>query len=196
MKKKKKKAVPKEISTKRPRWIGRISDVATELNIGERYIYDLQKRGLPRVSPGRYDVIKCFRFYVRYLQKKLVDRALPETGDGAIAKSAASAMRHKMLSIETELAQIELAERREQLISIDRVQKDLEAIVTEVRTRILALPPRLAAAVLGETDLAVSQVKIERSLKNALECLSQFDPEVDVTRPAVASTSSSRSRTQ
>jgi hypothetical protein len=33
----------------------------------------------------------------------------------------------------------------------------------------------------GETDLAVSQVKIDRSLKGALEALSQFDPD-DVTR--------------
>jgi hypothetical protein len=82
-----------------------------------------------------------------------------------------------LLSIESELKQIELAEKREQLISIDRVEKDLAKIVTEVRTRILALPPRLAAEVLGETDLAVSQVKIERSLKNALACLSQFDPD-------------------
>jgi hypothetical protein len=88
---------------------------------------------------------------------------------------------------------IELAEKREQLISIDKVTKDLEAIVTEVRTRILALPPRLAAEVLGETDLAVSQVKIERLLKRALEALSQFDPD-DVE--AVASSSSTRSRKQ
>jgi len=173
---KKKKAAHKEIRTKRPTWIGKIDDVARELNIGERYIYDLQKRGLPRVSPGRYNIPKCFRWYVRYLQRKLVERALPENGNGSIAGAAAGETRHKLLSIEAELKQIELAEKREQLISIERVEKDLAKIVTEVRTRILALPPRLAAEVLGETDLAVSQVKIERSLKGALAALSQFDP--------------------
>jgi hypothetical protein len=162
-----------------PTWIGKIADVARELNIGERYVYDLQKRGLPRVEAGRYNIPKCFRWYVRYLQRKLVERALPddENGKGSIATAAASATRYKLLSIESELKQIELAEKREQLISIERVEKDLAKIVTEVRTRILALPPRLAAEVLGETDLAVSQVKIERSLKGALEALSQFDPD-------------------
>ena len=189
---KKKKATRKEIRTKSrvPRWIGKIDECARELHIGERYIYDLQKRGLPRVSPGRYDVIKTFRWYVRYLQRKLVERAHPETGDGAIAKSGAGETRHKLLSIEAELKSIELAEKREQLISIDKVQKDLEAIVVEIRTRILALPPRLAAEVLGETDLAVSQVKIERSLKGALDVLSQFDPDDDVEDRGKARSSS------
>jgi len=175
-----KKAAGKSTRTKSrvPTWIGRIDECARELNIGERYVYDLQKRGLPRVKPGRYNIPKCFRWYVRYLQRKLVERAHPDDdkGNGSIATSAGET-RHKLLSIESELKQIELAEKREQLISIDRVEKDLAKIVTEVRTRILALPPRLAAEVLGETDLAVSQVKIERSLKNALACLSQFDPD-------------------
>ena len=177
-----KKAASKKSSPTKsrvPPWIGKIDDVARELHIGERYVYQLAKHGLPRVKPGVYNIPKCFRFYVRYLQRKLVERAHPETGDGAIAKSGAGETRHKLLSIEAELKQIELAEKREQLISIDKVQKDLEAIVVEIRTRILALPPRLAAEVLGETDLAVSQVKIERSLKGALSVLSQFDPDAD-----------------
>ena len=178
---KQKKAAGKKSSqptkSRVPSWIGKIDDVARELHIGERYIFQLAKQGFPRVSPGRYNIPKCFRWYVRYLQRKLVERAHPETGDGAIAKSGAGETRHKLLSIEAELKQIELAEKREQLISIERVEKDLAKIVTEVRTRILALPPRLAAEGLGETDLAVSQVKIERSLKGALDVLSQFDPD-------------------
>jgi hypothetical protein len=181
VKKQKKVAGKKRAPTKSrvPTWIGKIEDVARELHIGERYVFQLAKQGFPRVSPGRYNIPKCFRWYVRYLQRKLVERALPEDGDGhgGGPATSSSATRHKMLSIEAELKQIELAEKREQVVSIEKVQKDLEAIVVEIRTRILALPPRLAAEVLGETDLAVSQVKIDRSLKAALECLSQFDPD-------------------
>ena len=179
MKNSKEKKARKEIRTKRPSWIGKIDECARELHIGPRYIYDLAKQGFPRVSPGRYNIPKCFRFYVRYLQRKLVERAHPETGDGAIAKSGAGETRHKLLSIEAELKSIELAEKRGELVSIDRVTKDLEKIVVEVRTRILALAPRIAAAVIGENDLAVSQVKIDRLLKAALMALSQFDPDAD-----------------
>jgi hypothetical protein len=177
-----KKAASKKSSPTKsrvPPWIGKIDDVARELHIGERYVYQLAKHGLPRVKPGVYNIPKCFRFYVRYLQRKLVERAHPETGDGAIAKSGAGETRHKLLSIEAELKSIELAEKRGELVSIDRVTKDLEKIVVEVRTRILALAPRIAAAVIGENDLAVSQVKIDRLLKAALMALSQFDPDAD-----------------
>ena len=167
------------ISKRVPTWIGKLAECATELNLGSRRIQQLATEGLPRADRGVYDIVECFRWYVRYLQGKLIERALPEDGDGDAGGPAtsASATRHKMLSIESELKQIELAEKREQLVSIEKVQKDLEAIVVEIRTRILALPPRLAAEVLGETDLAVSQVKIERSLKGALTALSQFDPD-------------------
>jgi phage terminase Nu1 subunit (DNA packaging protein) len=184
--KKKSKATPapkpaKSLSRRVPTWVGRIEECAHELNLGSRRVQQLAKEGLPRSERGVYDVVACFRWYVRYLQKKLVERALPEDGDGDAGGPAtsASATRHKMLSIESELKQIELAEKREQLVSIEKVTKDLQAIVVEIRTRILALPPRLAAEVLGETDLAVSQVKIDRSLKGALECLSQYDPDDD-----------------
>jgi phage terminase Nu1 subunit (DNA packaging protein) len=171
----------KSVSRRVPTWIGKLEECASELNLGSRRIQQLAKEGLPRAERGIYDVVACFRWYVKYLQRKLVERALPEDGDGDAGGpvSSATATRHKILSIEAELAQISLAEKREQLISIDKATKDIVAIVTEIRTRILALPPRLAAEVLGETDLAVSQVKIDRSLKGALECLSQFDPDDD-----------------
>jgi hypothetical protein len=167
-------------------------ELGAELNLGRSRIFQLRKEPnpLPQVEPGLYDIVKCLRWYVRYLQRKIIERAHPDAGDvevdAMVAKgdggvgiaTSSSAKRHEMLSIETELKQIELAEKREQVVSIDKVTKDLEAIVVEIRTRILALPPRLAAEVLAETDLAVSQVKIERSLKGALDVLSQFDPDV------------------
>jgi phage terminase Nu1 subunit (DNA packaging protein) len=174
------KAPAKSLSRRVPTWIGRIEECAHELNLGSRRVQQLAREGLPRSDRGVYNVVACFRWYVRYLQRKLVERALPEDGDGDAGGPAtsSSATRHKMLSIEAELKQIELAEKREQLVSIEKATKDIQAIVVEIRTRILALPPRLAAEVLGETDLAVSQVKIDRSLKGALDVLSQFDPDV------------------
>jgi hypothetical protein len=65
------------------------------------------------------------------------------------------------------------------LISAELVRKDVKAIVTEIRRRFAELPKKIAAEVVGETDLAVSQVKVDRALKGALEALSQFDPDED-----------------
>lgn len=182
-----KKSAPapaKAVSRRVPTWIGKLEECAHELNLGSRRIQQLAREGLPRADRGVYDVIACLRWYVRYLQRKLVERALPEDGDGDGGGPATSsaATRHKMLSIEAELKQIELATKREQLISIDKAEKDIAAIVIEIRTRILALPPRLAAEVLGETDLAIAQVKIDRSLKGALDALSQYDPDDELAK--------------
>jgi hypothetical protein len=196
---KKKTAGKKSSQTKSriPSWIGKIEDVARELHIGERYVYQLAKQGFPRVKPGVYNIPKCFRWYVRYLQRKLVERAHPddESSDGAIATSGAGETRHKLLTIEAELKSIELAEKREQIVSIEKVQKDMEAIVVEIRRCFSALPKKIAAEVVGETDLAVSQVLIEQSLKSALAELSQFDPD-EAVELVSSSRSSTRSRTQ
>ena len=175
-------ASTKPVSRRVPTWIGKLEECAHELNLGSRRIQQLAKEGLPRADRGVYDVVACFRWYVRYLQRKLVERALPEDGDGdgGGPATSASATRHKMLSIEAELKQIELAEKRETLISIEKVQKDIEAIVVEIRTRILALAPKIAAEVVGETDLAISQVKVDRALRGALAELSEFDPDEPV----------------
>lgn len=160
-----------------PTWIGKIRHVGELLNLSERRIFQLQHEGLPRVSPGIYDLVAVARFYVRYLQGKIAERANPPEES---ATAAAGVIRHKMLSIEVEMKQIELAERRERLISVDRVQKDTAAIVREIRRRFGELPKKLAAEIVGESDLATMQVKVDRALKDALEKLSEFNPEEPV----------------
>jgi hypothetical protein len=172
-----------------PRWIGKIADLTRELNLKDRRIYQLAHEGLPN-DRGVYDVVACFRWYVRFLQRKILERANPKEDSPT---AAAGVLRHEILSVESELKQIELAEKREQLVSIEKVQQDLQAIVREIRRRFGELPRKIAAEVIGQTDLAVSQVLIDRTLKRALAELGEFDPDdVDAVAPA----STSRSRTQ
>lgn len=151
-----------------------LTKTAHELNLGKRHIQDLAKEGMPKANArGIYYIDDCLRWYVRYLQNRLKLRgAAAEAPEGSPAATA----KHQLLEIDLELKQIDLAARREELIPIDVVKKDVAGLVIEIRTRILSLPPRLAAEVLGETDLAVSQVKIDRSLKRALEALSKYEP--------------------
>jgi hypothetical protein len=79
--------------------------------------------------------------------------------------------------MDAEMKQIELAKERRQFVSIDRVTKDLASIVLEIKQRILQIPPRLAAELIGERDLVVITDKIDRSLKDALVQLSTFNPD-------------------
>jgi hypothetical protein len=157
----------------KPRWIGTIADVCAAINLRERRVYQLRDEGLPKLQPGVYDIAAVCQWYIAYLTQKIYAKANPP----ANSTDAAGLIRHRMLSIEVEMKQMELAEKREGLISVDKAHHDLHAIVREIRRRFAELPKVLAAEVVGETDLAVSQVKIDRSLKGALEELSEFDPD-------------------
>ena len=124
------------------------------------YIH-LRHEGLPLIAQGRYDLRACCRWYVRYLQRKIIERA---NGLGTSASAAVGAAKHTILAIEVEMKQMQLAERREQLISVEKVGKNPAAIVAEIRTvASLELPgwrpnPRRIRP-------RCFEVKIERTLK-------------------------------
>jgi phage terminase Nu1 subunit (DNA packaging protein) len=170
------KASGKKSSKKSPAKsrFGTLAKCAAALHLGERRVQQLVREGLPKAARGRYDVDKCLRFYVRYLQKKLQAAAVEDPDGGYTADRE---VRHRLLSMDAEMKQIELAKERRQFVSIDRVTKDLASIVLEIKQRILQIPPRLAAELIGERDLVVITDKIDRSLKDALVQLSTFNPD-------------------
>jgi hypothetical protein len=192
----KKKATHKKAQAKSgaPIWLATITELGRVVNLKERRLYQLRHEGLPRKRPGVYDVVDCCRWYVRFLQRKIAERANPpETS----ATAAVGVTKNMILSIESEMKRMQLTEKREQLISVEKVQKDLHAIVAEIRRCFGELPKKIAAEVVGETDLAVSQVKVDRALKGALEGLSQFDPDEPVEAvSASAARSSTRPKIQ
>lgn len=153
-----------------------LTKAAFELNLSKRHVQQLAHEGMPKANArGIYYIDDCLRWYVRYLQSKVKTGKFADKEGGDQGSPAATA-KHQLLEIDLELKQIDLQARREELIPIEVVKKDFAGLVIEIRTRILSLPPRLAAEVLGETDLAVSQVKIDKSLKRALEALSKYEP--------------------
>jgi len=80
-----------------------------------------------------------------------------------------------LLAVELEFKQIVLAKQRGLLIPIDKVIQNLASLVLQLKSRILSVPSRLAAEVIGEKEATVVQAKIERALVEALSPLSQSD---------------------
>jgi len=85
------------------------------------------------------------------------------------------AARSQLLAVELEFKQIVLAKQRGLLIPIDKVIQNLASLVLQLKSRILSVPSRLAAEVIGEKEATVVQAKIERALVEALSPLSQSD---------------------
>jgi phage terminase Nu1 subunit (DNA packaging protein) len=147
-----------------------VTKVASALNLDERRVQQLVKEGLPREQRGQYDPVKCLLWYVRYLQKALEKKAIP-TLDGGYAGEREERVR--LLRADADLREIELAKERSQLISIGDYESRLTDLVLTTKARIMAIPPRLAPELMGETSRLMIQAKIEKACKEALTYLAK-----------------------
>ena len=141
-----------------------------ELGITERWVHRLVEAGMPRASHGKYDLHLCFRWYIRFLQGAVRKRSLfsEEAGEKSLTQE-----KIRLLSAEADLKEIELAKQRGQLVAVDDVEKEVTELVLTTKARLMAIPARLAAEVIGETTRVSVQVKIEKHIKEVLRGLAR-----------------------
>jgi phage terminase Nu1 subunit (DNA packaging protein) len=96
-----------------------IEQIATVLNMTPRMINrHVKENGMPRVSRGEYDLVKCVRWYIDYL-KEQIDEARRGGETGAQAD-----VRQKIA--EANMAEIKLARMRSEVITMEDVLKEVE----------------------------------------------------------------------
>ncbi|MGH9685276.1 MAG: hypothetical protein ACRD4S_16900 [Candidatus Acidiferrales bacterium] len=128
-------------------------------------IHQLVKAGMPKELRGAYDVAKCTTWYVRYLRQALQTKSVPMAG-GDYASEREERLRN--LRADAEKKEMELSRSRGQLVSIDDVEQQQAELVLSVKARILAVAPRIAPEVLGETSRVMLEAKITKALNEAL----------------------------
>lgn len=106
-------------------------------NLTERRIQQLAKEGvLPKAERGKYDLIECTRAYIKYLQ------------DRAFGKDAAPTDYHsekaRDVKYQADLREMELAERRGQLIPLDAVTEEILEVSSIFASQIESISGRLA----------------------------------------------------
>lgn len=124
--------------------------------------------GLPREERGKYELGKCLLWYIRYLQNALEHRGV-QTPDGEV--SSLREERLALLRLDRELREIELAEKRGQLVAIADVEKAMSDLVLTTKARIMGVAARLAADLVGETSRVMIQAKVEKEVRAALSHL-------------------------
>src|SRR5215469_7783064 len=150
-----------------------LKQVSKALNVSERRVQQLAKEGLPKEDRGRYDLGKCMLWYIRYLQAALEASGRRDSGDAEFI--GAREERARLLRAEAELKEMELAKQRGQLVAIADVEQEYSNLAHAIKARIMAIPPRLAAEIVGETSRVMAQAKIEKYCKEALAQLAQAD---------------------
>jgi hypothetical protein len=135
------------------------------LNIKGARIRQLVKEGMPRAGRNKYALIECVKFYVRFLQNALEHKGAPMAdGSYTLFKEEKS----RTMRVTAELKELELAEKRGKLVSVEDATKTLEDFAHMTKARIRAVPPRLAAEVMGQDSLIMCQALIAKRLDEAL----------------------------
>jgi hypothetical protein len=123
---------------------------------------------MPQEGRGKYELGNCMLWYIKFLKNKLRTRRLSSHD---VKVNTERDERLKLLSAEAELKQLELARERGQFAAVEDFEKTWTQLVVTTKARILALPSRLAAQLVGEDRLQIES-RLDKELKEALLTLS------------------------
>ncbi|HXP70923.1 MAG TPA: hypothetical protein VOA88_16695 [Candidatus Dormibacteraeota bacterium] len=149
-----------------------VGKVASALNLTEQRVQQLVKEGLPRESRGRYDPIKCMLWYIRYLETALEKKSVP-TLDGGFTGERAERVR--LLRADADLREMALASQRSTVISVADYERTLAVFIQTTTAVVMAVAPRAAPEVTGQTSRVMVQGLIEKHCRNALRQLAKAE---------------------
>lgn len=147
-----------------------VTKIASALNLTAQRIQQLVKEGMPREARGLYDPVKCMLWYIRYLQNALERKSVPMLDGGYVGEREE---RVRLLRADADLREIELAEKRGQLVAVPDIEAGLTDLVLTTKARVMAIGPRLAADLVMEPSRVMIQAKIEKAHKEALAYLAR-----------------------
>ena len=124
------------------REIRTVGEIADLLRRDERWINKLAKeKGLPRLARGRYELKSVVRWYLQDMEREL-EIAKAGGEDALMAKS-------RLLKAQANMKEMEVAEKRAEIINIIDVVTIIEEALNTTRQRAEVLPDRGAKLVEG-----------------------------------------------
>ena len=155
-----------------------IGVIARLLDLSERRVQQLSREGvIPKAERGQYDLIGSVRGYVRYLRDQ-AQKAQAGAPDYA-------AERARFIRARADLAEMDAEEKRRSLIAADQIEVAWIAVLALLRTRLLALPDRLAPQAFDQPTVGDTRTLIRAAIREVLDDLAQpdidfeTDPEID-----------------
>lgn len=138
-----------------------IAVIARLLDLTERRVQQLGRDGVvPKPERGRYDLIGAVRGYVRYLREQVSHNA------GGAADFGAERIR--LIKAKADLAEMEAAKMRGDLVAAAAVEQAWTDILARLRARLLVLPDRIAPLVHEETSIQAARNVIRKAVIEAL----------------------------
>lgn len=149
--------------------------------ITDRRVRQLKEEGvISEVARGKYDLVDCTRKYCDYLRQAL---------------NSNSGSKEVKLNYDTEKALHEKAKREKAELQLQIMRgevhrsEDVERVMTDMlsrmRSKLLALPSKVAPFVIGYDNIAKIQAILSKNVEEALQELSEYDPELFVNDSVV-----------
>ncbi|SES66017.1 hypothetical protein [Paracoccus homiensis] len=148
-----------------------VGTIAKLFNLTERRVQQLSKEGvIPKTAQGRYELVPAVQGYVRYLQERALGQ---QPAEGAIDYHAEKARKTRA---EADLAEMDAALRRGELIEAAMVGSSWQAVMREIQSKLLGqTPARIASLVIGERAEGTIKKIIRAELVAVLEAASTAD---------------------
>ncbi len=154
-----------------------VSQVAKALDVSERYVQVLVKRGMPKERHGKYDLGACMAWYIRYLHRKYAAGGVEaeETLEEAVTLRTLNAARQRLILAQADREELELARARAALIPVHVYEERVAAQIMQARQRVLALPGRVAPSLEGETRTVI-KARLTDAVRQTLASLAAAGP--------------------
>ena len=144
-----------------------VDQLAESLNVSKRRVQQLVAEDMPKAKRGRYDLVACLTWYVRWLQNAVTQR---QALTGRAANDVVKRERARLLT-----AQAQRAERLNliasgEVVPLDVLRDRLSTIIVQTRQNLLQLPARVAPQLEGEPR-AVIKERLRAEIHAALAAL-------------------------
>ena len=146
-----------------------LHEVAAHLGVTIKYVQDLIANGtLEKKGRGEYDLNACREAYITRLREAAAGRA--NSGDLNLTEERA-----RLAKEQADSTEMENAITRGELVYIEDVAKRVEVALSNVKTKILAIPTKVAPEAAAADDAKEVQALIERHIIEALNELAGID---------------------
>jgi phage terminase Nu1 subunit (DNA packaging protein) len=144
-------------------------DLAAALDLTERRVQQLAEEGIVvKVGRGKYKAIESIRNFIKNLQDQ-------EQGNGDVNYFEERARHEKA---KREKAELIVSVMRGELHRAEDVKDVMNDMIAAFKSRMMALPTKLAPILAGKSDIPAIQRLISREVHDALAELSEYNPQL------------------
>lgn len=147
--------------------------IAKHLDLSGRSIRKMIEVGiLTKEANGKLDKDKCRVAYIRHLRQQAAGRSSGDDTDYDLI-----AERARLAKFQADKVEMEMKRLNEELLPADEVMKSWQGMIMVARSRLLAMPTKLAPLLAAATSPHDTQQIVKKEVYAALTELAQMDPE-------------------